>query len=83
MNRHRRRAAAAKARRTGYQHRLVAALNTLNLTPGEVSHVFVEHDAGCTFETTGCTCTPDISLRSGGVRQIIGEAGEVDESLLQ
>jgi hypothetical protein len=56
MNRHARRAAAARHR--GYAHRL----RGLHLPPG-LHHATVEHDATCAiYRGRGCSCTPDVSI---------------------
>jgi hypothetical protein len=63
MNRHERRAAAARARRarrTGYLHRIMAGLDqaTVGL---HIAHI--EHEPGCgIYRGTGCDCIPDISV---------------------
>jgi hypothetical protein len=80
-NRHSRRAAAAKARRT--------ALSAFGLAPGKVTHVTYLHDHDCAFENGRCTCTPDITHRTDNRLQRIGpngrgpaDAGEVEETIL-
>jgi hypothetical protein len=81
MNRNRR--AAAKARnRSGYQHHLLATLNVLDLPPGELSHIVVEHDESCAFEAGRCTCTPDITRRTDNRLLRVGPHGEVEETPL-
>ena len=57
--RERRRAAALNRRRTGYLHRLAAALP---LGPG-LHHVTIEHDSWCAIYRAGtCDCVPNISI---------------------
>jgi len=79
VNRHARRRAAAQARgrRTGYLHRLMAALdNGPKPTPG-VYLTTIEHDHCCAiYRGHDCDCVPDISVSDphGGVA-VIDEDG--------
>jgi hypothetical protein len=79
LNRHERRRAAAltRGRRTGYLHRVMAALdNGVRLTPG-LHLATIEHDAGCAiYRGHGCDCVPDISMNDphGGV-SVVDERG--------
>jgi hypothetical protein len=82
MNRRARRAAAAKARRNGYQHRLLTALNTLDVGLGQVGHIYVEHEDSCIYEAGRCTCRPEMTMRAGSRLQRIGLDGEVKETSL-
>ena len=81
MNRAARRKAAAQARRlvahgkaqaprrTGYAHRLVAAIGNGGLARG-VHSISCVHSASCGMRSGGqCDCTPEISVHSadGGV----------------
>jgi hypothetical protein len=65
MNRHQRRRAAALARgRTGYMHRVLAAVRNgaMPTKPG-VHHCTIEHDADCAIYRGGaCCCVPNISV---------------------
>jgi len=74
MNRHERRRAAALARgRTGYLHRLMAALGN---APG-VYLSTIEHDAGCAiYRGRDCDCVPNVSVSDphGGVT-VVNEHG--------
>jgi hypothetical protein len=77
LNRHERRRAAALGRRTGYLHRVMAAVdNGAKLTPG-VHLATIEHDARCAiYRGRDCDCVPDISLHDphGGVT-VVDERG--------
>src|SRR5262249_17922095 len=77
LNRHERRRAAALGRRTGYLHRVIAALdNGVRLTPG-VHLAMIEHDPTCAiYRGHGCDCVPDISVSDphGGVT-VLDERG--------
>jgi hypothetical protein len=79
MNRHARRAAAARARRgvrPGYLHRILSA--DLALRPG-VHIAAIEHDRGCAIYRGGdCDCVPDISMSSAdsGDVTIVDERGQ-------
>lgn len=80
MNRHERRAAAAQARptRTGYMHRIQAALgNGATLKPG-VHIAAIEHDRTCgIYRGHGCDCVADISVsHPTGDVTVIDERGE-------
>jgi hypothetical protein len=70
MNRHARRAAAARQR--GYAHRLRA----LHL-PAGVHHAVIEHDATCAiYRGRDCSCLPEISIAGpDGVVTTIDERG--------
>jgi hypothetical protein len=81
MNRRTRRA-AAKVGRISYQHRLLAALNALDVRPGSIGHITVEHESGCAWELGRCTCTPDITRRVGDRLQRIGVGGDVEKTPL-
>jgi len=77
VNRHERRAAAARARRvrTGYLHRIVGG--DLPLRPG-VHIAAIEHDHWCAiYRGGGCDCVPNISVSSpGGDVTVIDERGQ-------
>jgi hypothetical protein len=79
MNRHeRRRAAALAGGRTGYLHRVMAALGNGNakLTPG-VYLTTIEHDRTCAIYRGGdCNCVPNVSVSDphGGVT-VVDERG--------
>jgi hypothetical protein len=74
MNRHRRRAAEARARRrqTGYAHRLMAArASGLMPRPG-VHFVNIAHDNWCAIYRGGaCSCVPDIAITSHGTSGVV------------
>jgi hypothetical protein len=77
LNRHERRRSAAltRGRRTGYLHRVMAALGD-GPTPG-VHLATIEHDHGCgIYRGRGCDCVPDISVSDphGGVT-VVDERG--------
>jgi hypothetical protein len=75
MNRHARRAAAARARRTGYLHRLLAP-GALPATVG-IHFASIEHDARCSiYAGRGCDCVPDISLSGPDGVTVIDERGQ-------
>jgi hypothetical protein len=88
MSRHARRRAAAKARRmvahgttpaprrTGYAHRLVAAIGNGGLARG-VHRVVCEHGPDCDLRHRGanCTCVPAISVVGADGITEIDEAG--------
>jgi hypothetical protein len=81
MNRHTRRAAAARARGIpSYKLRVLQALTAVDLTDEGLSQVFVTHDDDCAFQTGRCTCRPDIALRTGGRLMEVGDDGEVQEA---
>lgn len=64
MNRHHRRAAAAKAwSKSGYKHRLLAAHESgdLRLQRGAVNHVHAMHDDGCSIFGAGSATAARIS----------------------
>ena len=79
MNRHDRRRAAAinRGRRTGYMHRITAALGSgIKPTPG-VHLATVEHDHTCAiYRGRDCDCVPDVSVSDphGGVT-VVDERG--------
>ena len=82
MNRHARRAAAAKQKsQAGYRSRLAAAFTSgaLRIEPGTVGHVTVLHDDDCQIDAGRCTCRPDIIRRTGSTVEIIDEEGAVEE----
>jgi hypothetical protein len=65
VNRHARRAAAARARgrRGGYLHRLVAAMAGGMMPAVGVHLTTIEHDGDCAiYHGQGCDCVPDISV---------------------
>ncbi len=76
MNRHARRAAAARARRAkrpGYRHRLALAVARIgDRLRGEVVHGVVQHDEWCDiYRGHACNCVPDISLHPDGGGEVI------------
>jgi hypothetical protein len=76
LNRHERRRAALNRRRTGYLHRVMAALDN-GAKPG-VHLATVAHDAGCAiFQGADCDCVPDISVSDthGGGVTVVDERG--------
>jgi hypothetical protein len=83
MNRHQRRAAAARAHRgarTGYLHRILAGGRLDHLIAGKagVFLTHIEHDGWCTIYQGGpCNCVPDISINIDGTVHVIDENGEV------
>jgi hypothetical protein len=80
MNRHQRRASAAKSRRrqTGYVHRLQAIAQA---GAGTVSHILVHHAPECAIYTSGggCNCVPAMSLHDGEKIMLIDEDGATEE----
>jgi hypothetical protein len=78
MNRHeRRRAAALNRRRTGYLHRVLAAMraSTMPSTPG-VHIASIEHDPSCSiYRGGGCDCFPDISVSGPDGVTVVDERG--------
>jgi hypothetical protein len=79
MNRHERRRQAALNRRTGYQHRMIAAFasGAVSATPG-IHVATVEHDPDCSiYRGGGCDCVPDISISLNGTVLVIDERGQV------
>jgi hypothetical protein len=81
MNRRARRAVAAKARRgPDYRLRFLRALDALDLAPGTVSNVLVEHDPDCPFDRGEmCSCRPAMSVVADGKVRVIGDNGAVEE----
>jgi hypothetical protein len=89
MNRHQRRAAAARGHRggagggsnpqTGYQHRLAAATRVVSMTPGAVTNIHVAHDDFCgVFHGRACDCVPDITFHNpDGTKDIVNVDGSV------
>lgn len=79
VNRHARRAAAARARghRPGYLHRLVAAMARGGMMPTVGVHLTtIEHDGDCAiYGGQGCDCVPDISLSGPDGVMVIDERG--------
>jgi hypothetical protein len=75
MNRRDRRAAAARARRsggrTGYEHRLMSAgLALADQLRGKVVYSIIEHDQWCgIYRGKGCNCVPNMSLVPDGGRE--------------
>ncbi|QRM28684.1 hypothetical protein [Microvirga sp. VF16] len=69
MNRHQRRARAARARKhgTGYLGRLLAYQTSLLAGKPGVHHVTIAHDDGCSMFRGGpCTCSPDMHSHAHG-----------------
>ena len=86
MNRRARRAAAARARRTGGQDgvrgppHLSAGLALPAQLRGKVVHAVIEHDPWCgIYHGAGCNCMPNMSLvPDGGADAFaVGEDGSV------
>jgi hypothetical protein len=64
MNRHARRAAAAREHpRTGYMRRLIAARAGGAVPRVGLFHSLIEHDSNCAIWSGGCcTCVPNVSI---------------------
>ena len=78
MNRHERRAAAARARRPGYMHRIAAAFAGGALPRAGVVYAAIEHDASCgIYRGAGCTCVPDISIAGPDAVTVVDADGTV------
>ena len=59
--------------------RLLQALDALDLAPGTISNVLVEHDPDCPFNRGAmCSCRPDMSVFADGNVRVTGEEGEVE-----
>jgi len=62
-----------------YQMRLAVAMQQLDLAPGSVATVHVQHDDGCPVlagETT-CRCSPDIFIQTHQGRFAVAVNGSV------
>jgi hypothetical protein len=82
MNRHDRRAAAARTRgrKPGYMHRILADGGLDHLVAGKrgVFVANIEHDGTCSiYRGQGCDCVPDISINIDGTVHVIDELGRV------
>jgi hypothetical protein len=78
VNRRERRAAAARTRgrRTGYMHRVLAAMRDGALPKSGVHTCAIEHDPGCAIYRGGaCCCVPDISVSGPDGVTVIDERG--------
>jgi hypothetical protein len=79
MNRHQRRRAAALARsRTGYLHRVLAAMRAGAMPSAPGVHVAnIEHAPDCSiYRGGGCDCVPDIAVSSPDGVTVIDEHGQ-------
>jgi hypothetical protein len=82
MNRHQRRARAARARKqgTGYLGRLLISRTSLLAGKPGVHHVTIAHDDGCSmFQGGRCACTPDMHSQAHGSDVV--EVIEIDGSV--
>ena len=62
-----------------YQDRITTAMQHLPITPGTVSTVSVQHDAGCPMLAGRpvCRCVPDIYISTAQGRARVGVDGSV------
>lgn len=67
-----------------YQNRILQALQHLDLKPGTIANVHVQHDSHCPMLAgkKTCRCTPDIFIELAGAKINVMPDGRINSTQL-